>query len=122
MIKTLTNANFPRNVILNPGRSFELDDLAKVICYQNNLFSIMHNKYFYGFEKEGSSAYFRDNTVQGAYFNYRYPFKEELIPNLYKALNLPLYPGYVDKEIRQEAKSKLKKDEEDKENEQVRVN
>lgn len=55
MQKTLTNANFARNVIPTPGRSFPIDDLAKVICYQNDKFSILYNKYFYGFEKEGKS-------------------------------------------------------------------
>ena len=61
MYKTLQNANFDRNVILVPGKAFNLDDRAKVLCYQNDKFSILYNKYFYGFEKEGKSAYYLDN-------------------------------------------------------------
>lgn len=86
------NANFARNVIMTQGRSFPLDDLAKVICYQNDKFSILYNKYFYGFEKEGKSSYYLDNQVQGAYFNFRYPFNEQLIhSHLSKALLLTLF-------------------------------
>lgn len=33
MYRTLKNANFPRNVILSPGRTFNIEDLAKVIMY-----------------------------------------------------------------------------------------
>jgi len=61
MTKTLKNANFSRNVILTNGKTFEIDDLAKVLCYQNEKFSILYNKYFYGFEKEGKSSYFLAN-------------------------------------------------------------
>jgi len=87
MYRTLKNANFPRNVILSPGRTFNIEDLAKVICYQNEKYSILYNKYFYGFEKEGKSAYYLDNAVQGAYFNFRYPLNEKLLDSyLSKAL------------------------------------
>ena len=33
MFRTLQNANFSRNIIMTTGKSFEFDDLAKVICY-----------------------------------------------------------------------------------------
>lgn len=39
MLRTLQNANFSRNVIMTSGKSFEFDELAKVICYQNEKFS-----------------------------------------------------------------------------------
>ena len=35
MTRTLMNANFGRNVILTAGKTFNIDDLAKVLCYQN---------------------------------------------------------------------------------------
>jgi hypothetical protein len=92
MYRVLQNANFERNVILVPNKTFNLDDLAKVLCYQNEKFSILYNKYFYGFEKEGKSAYYLDNAVtQGVYFNFRYPLNENLLPlTLAKAVNIPL--------------------------------
>ena len=42
------------------GRSFKLEDLAKilVVSAQQEKLNILYNKYFYGFEKEGKSAYF----------------------------------------------------------------
>lgn len=99
MYKTLQNANFDRNVILVPGKTFNLDDLAKVLCYQNEKFSILYNKYFYGFEKEGKSAYYLDNAVtDGVYFNFRYPLNDTLFPlTLVKAVNLPLTPESIKK-------------------------
>jgi len=102
MYKTLQNANFPRNVILTPGKTFSLGDLAKVLCYQNDKFSILYNKYFYGFEKEGKSSYFLANSVEGAYLNFRYPFNEELVGTvLPKVLNLPLTESRLDSHVRE---------------------
>jgi len=41
---------------------------------------MLFTKYFYGFEKEGSSVYFRENkNIQGFFFNYRRPIKQSLI-------------------------------------------
>lgn len=118
MYRTLKSANFARNVILTPGRSFNIEDVAKVVCYQNEKYSILYNKYFYGFEKEGKSAYYLDNAVQGAYFNFRYPLNEALIgAQLVKALQLPLYKESIDREARPASVSQQHKDEEDKENE-----
>lgn len=106
MWHTLKNANFARNVIVTPGRAFPIDDLAKVICYQNDKMSILYNKYFYGFEKEARSSYYMDHAVQGAYFNFRYPLNEKLLhSHLAKALLLPLFPDSVDREVRQISKN-----------------
>lgn len=118
MYRTLTNANFERNVILTTGKVFALDELAKVICYQNERFSVLYNKYFYGFEKEGKSAYYLDNAVSGTYFNYRYPFSEELIGKcLVKAINLPLSDGLLNRDVRLKTPKQIEKEEQDKENE-----
>lgn len=109
MYRTLMQANFERNVILTPGKSFSLDDLAKVLCYQNEKFSILYNKYFYGFEKEGKSAYFLENAVEtGTYFNYRYPMNEDLLPTtIMNAINLPLSESIINKYVRPKYKSEI---------------
>jgi hypothetical protein len=93
MQKSLENANFPQNVLPTQGRSFKLEDLAKILVLniQHEKMNILYNKYFYGFEKEGKSAYFQEKTVTGVYFPYRYPFREDLLPTtLLAALNIPI--------------------------------
>ena len=53
--------------------------------------NILYNKYFYGFEKEGKSAYFQEKTVSGLYLPYRYPIREDLLDStLMQALNIPI--------------------------------
>jgi hypothetical protein len=89
---------------MTTGKSFEFDDLAKVICYQNEKFSQLYNKFFYGFEKEGKSAYYLDNAVSGAYFNYRYLFNTDMVKEqLKQSLSLPLAEDTVTKFIRVKA-------------------
>ena len=57
----------------------------------------MYNKYFYGFEKEGKSAYYLANEVHGHHFNFRYPFNEDLIAvTLPKILNVALIQSAFD--------------------------
>jgi len=47
---------------------------------QNDKYSMLFTKHFYGFEKEGTSASFRDaKSITGHYFNYRYPIRQEFI-------------------------------------------
>lgn len=123
MYRTLRNANFARNVILTTGKAFAFEELAKVICYQNERFSVLYNKYFYGFEKEGKSSFFLDNAVTGTYFNYRYPFSEEMVGQcLTKAINLPLSDNLLTRDVRLKTPKQLEKEEQDKENEQARIN
>ena len=109
MLKTLQNANFKRNVIVCPGKTFTLDELAKVLCYQNEKFSILYNKYFYGFEKEGKSAYFLDNAAEeGVYFNFRFPFNETLLPlTMERAINMPLGDDTLAKHLKQKSKAQI---------------
>jgi hypothetical protein len=106
MLKTLQNANFERNIIVCSGKTFGIDELAKVLCYQNEKFSILYNKYFYGFEKEGGSKYYLDNQVkEGVYFNFRFPLNESLLPlTLAKIINLPLSEASISKFLRQKTK------------------
>jgi hypothetical protein len=54
----LTQANFDSNILLTPGKTFSLDDLAKILVNTNDKLNMIYNKYFYGFEKEGKSLYF----------------------------------------------------------------
>ena len=53
---------------------------------------MLYTKYFYGFEKEGTTAFYREGkNIQGHYFNYRYPIVESLARNLLpKLINCPV--------------------------------
>ncbi|CDW75335.1 UNKNOWN [Stylonychia lemnae] len=91
MQRSLENANFETNVLPTQGRSFKLDDLGKILLNNHDKLNILYNKYFYGFEKEGKSAYFQEKNVVGGYFQYRYPFKEDLLSKtIMMALNIPI--------------------------------
>lgn len=89
----LQNANFEENVLPTSGRSFKLEDLAKILVESSikEKLNILYNKYFYGFEKEGKSSYFQEKAVTGFYLPFRYPFREDLLDStLMQALNVPL--------------------------------
>lgn len=123
MYRTLRNANFERNVIMTEGKAFAFEELSKVLCYQNERFSVLYNKYFYGFEKEGKSSYYLDNAVTGAYFNFRYPFNEEMVGKcLTKAINLPLSDNLLNREVRIKTPKQQEKEDQDKENLQAKIN
>jgi hypothetical protein len=59
---------------------------------QNEKFNILYTKYFYGFEKEGSTNFYRENkSIIGHYFNYRYPILESSISStLKRVINVPV--------------------------------
>jgi len=62
-----------------------------VLSAQQEKLNILYNKYFYGFEKEGKSAYFQEKTVSGVHLPFRYPFREDLLDStLMMALNVPI--------------------------------
>ena len=75
---------------------------------------MLYTKHFYGFEKEGKSAYYLQNTVTGHYFNYRYPINtDKLEETIFKALNTPiesatflLPPGIAERVKAEEEKAK----------------
>lgn len=91
MQRSLENANFEQNILPTTGRSFKLDDLGKILLNNHDKLNILYNKYFYGFEKEGKSAYFQEKTVSGIYVPYRYPFREDLLSTtIMMALNTPI--------------------------------
>ncbi len=58
MQRSLENSNFEANLLPTIGRTFKLDDLGKILLNNHDKLNILYNKYFYGFEKEGKSAYF----------------------------------------------------------------
>lgn len=60
MLKQLQNANFENNILSTHGKTFAFGDLAKILINSNEKFNIVYNKFFYGFEKEGKSAYFQE--------------------------------------------------------------
>lgn len=79
-----------------------------MLCYQNEKFSILYNKYFYGFEKEGKSAYYLANAVRGYYFKYRYPFNDILIQQMVpKIIGHTLTKEYVNQRIRVKTQSEI---------------
>jgi hypothetical protein len=58
---------------------------------QNDKFNMLYTKYFYGFEKECATTFYRDGkNVTGHYFSYRYPLLEKYLGRLKKALNVPI--------------------------------
>lgn len=62
-----------------------------ILSAQFEKMNILYNKYFYGFEKEGKSAYFQEKAVTGIYLPFRYPFREDLLDStLHLALNVPV--------------------------------
>jgi hypothetical protein len=68
-----------------------LEDLARCLLKNNDKFNIIYNKFFYGFEKEGKSSYYLENKVSGAYYNFKYPLKEDLLSTtIMQALNIPI--------------------------------
>lgn len=122
ILRTLKNANFERNVIITSGKTFDVDQLAKVLCYQNEKFSILYNKYFYGFEKEGRSQYFLSNAVKGYYFSYRYPFNEVLIQTMLpKVMNVALSETFIDKKVRLKTKAELEAEDKAKKDEELKL-
>ena len=79
MLQTLRQAHFEQGVLPIQGKAFDLEKLSQILMRQNEKFNMLYTKYFYGFEKEGSSQYYLDKSVTGHHFNYKYRIKEELL-------------------------------------------
>lgn len=116
MQKQLENANFEYNILPSTGRTIKLEDLATILMGNHDKLNVLYNKYFYGFEKEGKSAYFSEKMVVGGYFPYKYPFREDLLPTtIMMALNVPInnvenfLPKNKEEEIKEEDKENLLK-------------
>ena len=54
-------------MLFTHGKTFNLEDLSKILINSHDKFYGIYNKYFYGFEKEGKSAYYQEKVVQGFY-------------------------------------------------------
>jgi hypothetical protein len=94
-IRTMQNvlelANGAQGVLGTSGRTFALDQLAAILMGQSEKLNLLYTKYFYGFEKEGKSAYYFEKAVTGHYFNYRAPIQEAQLGNtIMKLLNEPV--------------------------------
>jgi len=63
MQKCLENANFEDNILHTSGRTFKLEDLARILMNYKEKLNIIYNKFFYGFEKESKSNYHLDKAV-----------------------------------------------------------
>lgn len=93
MQRILRAANFEEGVLPVHSRySFDLELLSQILMRQNEKFNMLYTKYFYGFEKEAATGFFREGkNVQGHYFQYKYPILESELKNtLQKAINQPI--------------------------------
>lgn len=117
MVKQLKNANFPQNVLISTGKSIQLNELSSILVSKNDKFDMIYTKYFYGFEKEGSSASWSEKKVSGHIFNHTYPIDEKMFnEKIMLALNHPINCAnyLLPKSTRQlEEEAKAKKDEEE---------
>lgn len=93
MQRILRSANFEQGVLPVHSRySFDLELLSQILIRQNDKFNMLYTKYFYGFEKEAATVSYRDGkSIQGHYFNYRYPFLESALDStIARAINVPI--------------------------------
>ena len=81
MQRVLRAANFEEGLLQVQGRySFDIELLSQILMRQNEKFNMMFTKYFYGFEKEGATAAYREGkSITGHYVSYRYPVLESAI-------------------------------------------
>lgn len=89
----LRAANFEEGLLPVQTRySFDIELLSQILMRQNEKFNILYTKYFYGFEKEGATAFYRENrNIMGHYIQYKYPVLEEALEStLVRAINMPL--------------------------------
>lgn len=91
MRKQLCEVNDDQNILNVTGRTFQWRDLEQILTRKHNKFSLLYGKYFYGFEKEGKSAYYLENAASGAYFNYKTPLREDLLgKGIHNVFNNPV--------------------------------
>ena len=91
MRKELCEVNDDANILNVRGRTFEWKDLEEILQKKDHKYSLLYGKYFYGFEKEGKSAYYLENASTGAYFNYRIPLRPDLLEKgIHKVFNNPI--------------------------------
>lgn len=81
MQRILKAANFEEGLLPVHSRySFDLELLSQILMRQNEKFNMLYTKYFYGFEKEAATGFYREGkNIQGHYFNYRYPILESAL-------------------------------------------
>lgn len=80
MQNVLESANFKENVLMAQGKTFSLGDLVKILNQNaNDKLNALYNKSFYGFEKEGKSAYHLPNQVTGSYYQHCFPVMEHMV-------------------------------------------
>jgi len=121
MQKVLENANWRDCVLPMSGKAFDLETLSQILIRQNDKFNMLYTKHFYGFEKEGKSAYYIEKQAQGHYFNYKYPVKESMIKDtILKVLSEAVDEDSI-KRIKPKSNVELEKEQQVKENEQKRI-
>lgn len=61
MQRICKNCNFEDGILPVHGRhSFELESLSQILMRQNDKFNMLYTKYFYGFEREGTTGFYRE--------------------------------------------------------------
>lgn len=85
MKSIIAEANDESNILPVSGRTFKFDDLKKILNSTNDKFNMMYNKFYYGFEKEGKASVYSEKSVQGYYFKFQIPLREDLlVKNLFQ--------------------------------------
>jgi hypothetical protein len=79
MRNIISEVNDPENILTTTRRTFDWEDLETILKKKHNRYSLLYGKYFYGFEREARSAYYSENAVQGAYFLFKTPLREDLL-------------------------------------------
>lgn len=91
MRKQLCEVNDDANILNVKGRTFEWKELETILQKKHSKYSLLYGKYFYGFEKEGRSAYYLENSVTGAYYNFKIPLRVDLLnKTFHKVFNTPI--------------------------------
>lgn len=91
MRKQLCEVNDDKCILNVRGRTFEWKDLAAMLQKKDTKYSLLYGKYFYGFEKEGKSAYYLENAASGAYFQLSIALREDLLlKGIHKVFNFPV--------------------------------
>lgn len=91
MRRELCEVNDDENILNVRGRTFEWRDLEQILQKKDSKYSLLYGKYFYGFEKEGKSAYYLENASTGIYFQYRIPLRVDLLEKgIHRVFNNPI--------------------------------
>lgn len=91
MRRQICEVNDSENILNVKGRTFDWKDLETILNRKHNKYSLLYGKYFYGFEKEGRSSYYLENSSSGHYFHFKTPLKIDILgKRVHKIFNNPI--------------------------------